>query len=268
MKILLAEDSRTSQQLATFLLEDEGHSVEVASNGLEAVEVSAITPFDLILMDVQMPELDGLQATAQIRRREESAGTRTLIIAMTAQEEPGDREACLRAGMDDYVSKPLNIVELSAALDRNQSETARNVTTSTPGDPEAPADDSGESLIDWDAALAAVSGHQAILDSIIEAALEEMPELLSQLHQSIEASDAAVIHRSAHTIKGAMRSFQPVRLIDIASQIESLAASSSAQRLLPLYKELEEQVDSVLAELRQSRAISTSSPINARDDND
>jgi two-component system, sensor histidine kinase and response regulator len=121
MKILLAEDSRTSQQLAMMILEDEGHSVEVADDGLVAVEMFAKSSFDLILMDVHMPEMDGFEATTRIREREQSTNSRTLIIAMTADESPGDRDRCLASGMDGYISKPLDMSELTEALARAES---------------------------------------------------------------------------------------------------------------------------------------------------
>lgn len=264
MKILLAEDSRTSQQLAVFLLEDAGHSVEVANNGLEAVELSVGESFDLILMDVQMPELDGFEATAQIRQRDQAADTRTLIIAMTAQDNPGDRERCLDADMDDYVSKPLNVDELSAALARHSSKTVSKAKACPSVESQSPATPPTESLIDWNAALKSVNGHQAILDSMIAAVLDEAPKLLDQLRQAIDTSDSDVIHRASHTIKGAFRSFQPTQLISVAGQIESLASSAPSEQILPLYRQLEEQLDLVLAEIRQSASTDGPPPLDGR----
>jgi CheY-like chemotaxis protein len=117
LRVLLAEDNAINSALTTAILEKRGHSVVHAVNGREAVE-AAREPFDLILMDVQMPELDGFAATAQIRANECTAGRRTPIVAMTAHAMAGDRTRCLAAGMDEYVSKPLRKAELLKLLDR------------------------------------------------------------------------------------------------------------------------------------------------------
>jgi two-component system, sensor histidine kinase and response regulator len=117
LRILLAEDSLVSQKLAVALLEGEGHSVVVVNNGRDALSAIAADRFDLILMDVQMPELDGLEATATLRAREQQSGTHTPIIAMTAHALKGDRERCLEAGMDGYITKPLRPDELFAAIE-------------------------------------------------------------------------------------------------------------------------------------------------------
>ena len=247
MRILLAEDSRTSQQLAMLILEDEGHSVEVADNGLVAVEKFASSSFDLILMDVQMPEMDGLEATTRIREHEQATDSRTLIIAMTADESPGDRDRCLESGMDDYISKPLDMNELAEALARAESNGDNNDKQSVANQREAsPA----EPMIDWIGALEFVSGHQSILDTVVEAAIEEGPILLDQLRQAIESSDFEVIHRTAHTIKGAYRTFNPVPLIEVAEQIESLARSESLDQIAPLFSKLEPLLDLTLQELQ------------------
>lgn len=247
MRILLAEDSRTSQQLAMLILEDEGHSVEVADNGLVAVEKFASSSFDLILMDVQMPEMDGLEATTRIREHEQSTDSRTLIIAMTADESPGDRDRCLESGMDDYISKPLDMNELAEALARAKSNGSNNDKQSVSNQREA---SSSEPMIDWVSALEFVSGHQSILDTVVEAAIEEGPILLDQLRQAIESSDFDVIHRTAHTIKGAYRTFNPVPLIEVAEQIESLARSESLDQIAPLFSKLEPLLDLTLQELQ------------------
>jgi CheY-like chemotaxis protein len=116
LRVLLAEDSLVNQRLAVGLLEKHGHSVLVANNGKEAVAASKAQAFDLILMDVQMPEMDGLQATELVRAQERQTGRHTPIIAMTAHALKGDRERCLEAGMDGYVAKPIRLNELFEAM--------------------------------------------------------------------------------------------------------------------------------------------------------
>ena len=116
LHILLAEDNVINQRLVMRLLEKQGHTVEVVSNGREALAAVVRRPFDLVLMDVQMPEMDGLEATAAIRAQERQKGQHLPIIALTANAMKGDAEVCLAAGMDDYVSKPIKIEALRAAL--------------------------------------------------------------------------------------------------------------------------------------------------------
>ena len=116
-KILLAEDNIVNQRVAVGLLRRRGHHVTVANNGLEAVELFGRETFDLVLMDVQMPEMDGFEAVAAIRAAERTRGVRTPVIALTAHAMSGDRERCLAAGMDGYLTKPVKLAQLVAAID-------------------------------------------------------------------------------------------------------------------------------------------------------
>ena len=123
-RILLAEDNQVNQILAVRLLERRGHRVVVAQNGREAVEILEKDQFDLILMDVQMPEMDGFEATAAIRRKEEQTGRRTRILAMTARAMKGDEEKCLASGMDGYIAKPIHAEELYRLLEQTIADAA------------------------------------------------------------------------------------------------------------------------------------------------
>jgi CheY-like chemotaxis protein len=134
LKILLAEDNRVNQVLATRLLTKRGHRVLLAETGKQAVDMSEREPFDVILMDVQMPELNGLEATMAIRQREKLQGGHTPIIAMTAHAMVGDKQRCLDAGMDAYLSKPLDVNDLFAMIDSFM----RPVTTDIPQPVELP----------------------------------------------------------------------------------------------------------------------------------
>jgi two-component system sensor histidine kinase/response regulator len=118
LRVLLAEDNRVNQTLAVRILQKRGHIVVVAENGRQAIAALAEQPFDLILMDMQMPELDGVEAAMLIREREKSTRGHIPIIALTANAMSGDRERCLISGMDDYVAKPIQVKELFAAIER------------------------------------------------------------------------------------------------------------------------------------------------------
>lgn len=292
LSILLAEDSRTNQVLAFALLEKHGHTVEVANNGLEAVAMSESGAFDVILMDVQMPELDGLAATQRIRQRESGVGGHVPIIAMTAHAMQGDRERCLKSGMDDYVSKPIRTEKLYAALARintprvasESSET--EATSDVPGENRSPASgdiqnrpaavmdafaarefpipasDSGP-MIDWDSAMAAVAGDKSLLEIVMKTVLEECPQLMEQLEQAIHTQDAKVLHRAAHTIKGSFRTFNAKPLTEIAEHIEGLGAAGTIDDIAPLYGRLHCLVDSVLDEIRNYKGKEEESSTSA-----
>jgi CheY-like chemotaxis protein len=131
LRVLVAEDNPVNQRVALLLLKNEGHSVVLASNGAEAVEAFAREPFDLILMDAQMPVMNGYEATRAIREREGRTGKHTPIVALTAHAMKGDRETCVQAGMDDYLSKPIQSRELQATVVRwshqNHPETSMTI---------------------------------------------------------------------------------------------------------------------------------------------
>ncbi|MBX3437977.1 MAG: response regulator, partial [Planctomycetaceae bacterium] len=200
LKILLAEDSIPNQKLAIGLLRKFDHQVVVASDGLAALDLWKSQPFDLILMDVQMPHMDGLEATRLIRKREQASGLHIPMIAMTAHAMRGDEERCLEAGLDAYVAKPIRPDDLFRAIDdvcRDAFERKRKHESVHPSRP----------LVDWNSALQVVQGDRELLTEVVGAVLEEVPRLLRELEQAIDAGDARSIQRLAHTIKGNMRTF-------------------------------------------------------------
>jgi two-component system sensor histidine kinase/response regulator len=132
LNILLAEDNAVNQKVATRLLEKRGHTVTVVANGLKAVEMLDLQSFDLVFMDMQMPEMDGVEATMAIRKRERTSGAHIPIIAMTANAMVGDKENCLQAGMDDYLSKPLSSKELFAMIESIMARDLRHTLCRNP----------------------------------------------------------------------------------------------------------------------------------------
>lgn len=230
LHILLAEDSVVNQKLAVYLLEKWGHRVTVAATGREAVEAIERQPFDLVLMDVQMPELDGLQATAAIRRRE--AGQHHVpIVAMTAHAMVGDRERCLAAGMDGYLSKPIRARELL--------EVVEEVVAGEPRPSESPA----EPAADWAAALERLQGDRELLEEIAGVFREEAPKLLDQIREAIDRRDAPLLKLSAHTLKGALVNFAANGAIDAARRLEMMGKrgdlSTAPEALMALERELD-----------------------------
>jgi CheY-like chemotaxis protein/HPt (histidine-containing phosphotransfer) domain-containing protein len=250
LRVLLAEDSVPNQKLAIGLLSKWGYSTTVATNGQEAVDRAlADGNFDLILMDVQMPELDGFEATNRIRRAEQAAGRRrTPIIAMTAHAMKGDRERCLEAGMDGYISKPVRAPELARTIaEFARSESAGCGCDVLERDTRLPAAESptveipaalgngatgsnlpkssgdGPHRIDWKAALANVGDDRELLLSVVEAALEEWPVLVGQLHEALARHDQATIRRVFHTLKNAFRTLGARQAGELAEGMEATA---------------------------------------------
>jgi len=245
MKILLAEDGVANQKLAVALLHRWGHTVTVVCNGLEALEALEQDSFDLVLMDVQMPELDGLGATRQIRLKEKETGGHIPILAMTAHAMTGDRENCLQAGMDGYLSKPVRKKKLYDALLEVLDDGAG---------PEQPAADaslphSGKSLIDWDKALEVVAGDSGILNEVALAATTELPKLIQQLEKAVRDGDAPNTALSAHTIYGILRVFQNDQAMQMANRIETLGRSGQLDGLGSRFEQLQPVLEQILREL-------------------
>ena len=215
LRILLAEDSFVNQKLVVTLLEREEHTVTVVGNGRAALAALAAESFDLALMDVQMPDMDGLEATAAIRVRERQTGSHMPIVAMTAHALKGDRERCLEAGMDEYISKPIHVRQLLETIERAVGGPAAPETPA-----EAPAAES--ETMDWNEVLKAARGDRKLLGTIVAAALDELPGLLAAIREAIAAGDATGLRLSAHTLKGSVQYFGATRVFALAYRLERL----------------------------------------------
>jgi PAS domain S-box-containing protein len=236
LRVLLAEDSPVNQRLAVTLLRKQGHDVTVAGNGLEVLAALKGGPFDVILMDVQMPELDGLEAAARVRRAEEGTGRRVPIIAMTAMAMKGDRERCLAAGMDHYVAKPLNAAELYDAL------AALGLGAEEEAEPPA-------TRLDRGAVLSHVAGDVELLRTLVDLFVESCPEQMEALRQAIARGDAALARRLAHTLKGAVANFGAADAVAAASELEHMAAAGDLTGADAAWQRLDETLRDVLQEL-------------------
>lgn len=237
LRVLLAEDNPVNQKLAVALLQKQGHSVNVATNGHEALALLPQQEFDLVLMDVQMPELDGLETTRRIRAREEGTGRHVPILAMTAYAMPGDRQRCLAAGMDGYLSKPIRSQELYAAL------------AGVLPDPETLAPEVApvpNEQLNRAAALEQVGGDARLLGELAGIFLEHYPGWMQDLRQAIAAGNATAVRRIGHTLKGALVQLGATAACDEASKAEASASSGD----MPAAEEARARLEATLERLR------------------
>ncbi len=216
LRVLLAEDNAVNQRLAVKVMEKRGHKVVVANNGREALAELDAQPFDLVLMDVQMPEMDGFETTAAIREREKATGAHLPIIAMTAHAMKGDRERCLAAGMDDYVAKPLNAQKLFDAITALVPR-----PTEAPAPETAPDGEDPEDVWDFDDALARVDGDEELLGELIGLFLADLPRWLSEIAGAVAAQDGGALEHAAHSLKGSARSLSAGACAEAAFALES-----------------------------------------------
>jgi len=215
LRVLLAEDNEINRELAIRLLTKRGHSVRVATNGKMVLEILETDQFDAILMDVQMPEMDGFETTAAIRRKETVSGMHIPIVAMTAHAMKGDRERCLESGMDEYVSKPVNAEELMEVLESFSDHTIPVQVSPEPMRP----------VLDYQLALSRVGGDQALLIDLGMLFRVESAKLLATIRDAAERKDLDILHRAAHSLKGSVATFAAEDAFDAALKLERLARS-------------------------------------------
>jgi len=226
LHILLAEDNPVNQKLAVRILEKRGHTVSVVGTGKLAVESVKKSTFDLVLMDVQMPEMDGLAATALIREHEERTGEHIPIIAMTAHVMKGDKERCLEAGMDSYVSKPIKPDALFTAISSFDYQNVYEEVQST------------ESSIDMSKALERIEDDMELFREVAQLFIEECPNLLQELKQALQSQDMLSLQHTAHTMKGMVANFcaekavEASRSLEMAAKAGDIAGSDTAFTIL------------------------------------
>ncbi len=219
LNILVAEDNVINQKLARRLLEKRGHRVVIAGNGREALARIEGATFDLVLMDVQMPEMDGLQATEELRRSEKLSGKHCPVVAMTALAMKGDQERCLASGMDAYLSKPIRPQELDAVLDLYSSR------------PLATAAVEGASFIDVDELMARVDGDRELIAELTEIFQEDYPKQLRLAREALVLNDAAAVRRIGHSLKGALANLGATNASSLAASIEAMGKAGDLARL-------------------------------------
>jgi len=250
LNILLAEDNPVNQKLAIRVLEKAGHRVTLARTGREALDAwqaSATPGFDVLLMDIQMPEMDGMEATAAIRLAEKKSGRHVPILAMTAHAMRGDKERCLENGMDGYISKPINPGALFAEIDRCLGAAeGRNTMVEQ-------SQQSGEQ-IDRASLLERVEGDQELLTEMIHLFQEDAPTLLHTMHDALERCDMPLLERSAHSLKGAVGNLSAKSTAPAAQKLEKDAKNRDTESARTSLAEVEralELLKPALAELCQ-----------------
>ncbi|QEG38958.1 ATP-binding protein [Roseimaritima ulvae] len=246
LRILLAEDGLVNQKVAKGFLQAAGHSVTIVEDGQQAVEAVNNEPFDIVLMDVEMPRMDGLQATAAIRRQEQQQATANhlVIIAMTAHALKGDRERFLQAGMDAYIPKPiereqlLQTVSQLATSDGSTTPDSTN-TSDGPSTANSPAARPAKDVIDLPRTRQRIPGNDAVLRELAEALQLEASSLCEVIGEAMQRGDAEAVRRAAHTLKGAAAVFEAQAVVDAAQQIEQQAAEG----LVPPRRGLQQLTD-------------------------
>jgi signal transduction histidine kinase/DNA-binding response OmpR family regulator len=241
LRILLAEDNIVNQRVAVGLLTKRGHDVTVANNGLEAVAALGRQAFDVVLMDVQMPEMGGLDATAAIRQRERRIGGHTRIVAMTAHAMNGDRERCLAAGMDGYMSKPIDPAMLYAALEHEPA-------TIRPANPSgAPA----SAPVERDRLTERLGGDERLLTDVVQLFLVDCPVRLAAIKAAVNDRDAERIRTTAHALKGAAGTLSAHGLFDAARTLERIGAEGRLDAAEAVWRLLSMEAANVIDALRQ-----------------
>jgi PAS domain S-box-containing protein len=240
VRILLAEDNITNQKVALKILEKLGYSADTAANGAEALAAVESRLYDLVLMDVQMPEMDGFEATRRIRSLGSSVSRRDLpIIAMTAHAVKGYSERCLEAGMNDYVSKPISAQDLASAITRWTSPSGPPMQDRTLGDTAT----DGTEVFDRTDLLDRLGGDEDMLIEVMETFFEDMPRQISALQEAVERSHAPDVRLHAHTIKGASANLGALRLKVAAGRLENAAESGDLIRAWDGLKEIKVEFD-------------------------
>jgi two-component system, sensor histidine kinase and response regulator len=228
LHILLAEDNPVNQKLAIRLLEKRGHHVSLATNGREALSALAKSPYDLVLMDVHMPDMDGLEATRRLRQKEkaEPSGHRQAVVAMTALVMKGDRERCTEAGMDGYLAKPIRPQELDEVLDTYLARNRQDVSVPTSSRlTEAASSVPTEASVCTEELFERIDGDRTLLSELVVLLRESYPGQIRSAREAVIQGDAAALQRAAHSLKGALGNLAAPIGSRLAFELESMGKS-------------------------------------------
>jgi signal transduction histidine kinase/CheY-like chemotaxis protein len=250
LRILVAEDNPVNQRVVLRMLEKMGHVPMIAANGQDALSVLAIDSFDLVFMDVQMPEMDGLTATRHIREREKQTGLHLPIIAMTAHAMKGDQELCLEAGMDGYIAKPVSSKRIEETI-------ARLLISKPEVQPLSVVETAPSSLTLWDRAkaLERLDGDEELLHEIVQIFLEESSQHLANLKRAVTEANAELIERTAHTLKGEL-SYLGMPAVSLrANELEQMGRECELDHASEVFAVFETEVSAVAANMRRTQGV-------------
>ena len=255
VRILLAEDNITNQQVAVGILKKLGLRVDVAANGVEAVKALATLPYDVVLMDVQMPEMDGIEATRTIRDPQSRVLNHQItIVAMTAHAMQGDREKCVQAGMNDYLTKPIELPALIAVLEKwlkPKGEVNYSVT-SEPKE-KAPLRKEEPAVFDRVAFMSRVMNDKDLARVVLDGFMGEIPDEITRLKRHIEAGDARLVEQQAHKIKGASATVGGEALRAVAWVLEQAGKAGDLDAARARVTDLDAQFNALKAALENDR---------------
>jgi len=252
LNILLAEDNRVNQVVATRVLAKMGHTITLANNGVEALSLLAACSFDLVLMDIQMPQMDGIAATKSIRTREMNTNSHLPIIAMTAHAMKGDRERCIEAGMDGYVSKPINIEDLEEAIAKIMHLTS---TDSRGPSPEGHSEGSTRKPVslDFGQMLKRLGGDEELLHEVIEIFVDQAPKHVDTLRRALSQGDAALVEKTAHSMKGELGYLGIAEVSQKARDLEELGRKEQLHQASQLFTSFETEISAIVAAMRGAK---------------
>jgi CheY-like chemotaxis protein/HPt (histidine-containing phosphotransfer) domain-containing protein len=252
LKVLLAEDGIVNQQVAIGLLKRRGHEVTVAKDGQEAIDAIEQDNFDAVLMDVQMPNMDGLEATRIIRRREQGLGRHLPIVAMTAGAMKGDEERCLASGMDGYISKPINATMLYETIERlagKQSPIDAKGERALLAPPAESPPEPQPLALDLDGVRRLCGDSSDRFRVLAQTLLDESANLMEKIAVAVDGDQLDALHRHAHSLKGAASVFGATRVVDAAMRMEVTPRDPETIRIL--HEELQVEVAQMAGELRR-----------------
>jgi PAS domain S-box-containing protein len=248
LRVLVAEDNPVNQELVLHLLERRGHSAIVAENGKQAIAALEKHKFDLVVMDVQMPEMGGIEATEEIRRKEKSNGGHVPIFAMTAHAMPGDRERCLAAGMDGYIPKPIDPKLFTQII-----ETGALPSVKAAGQDGQPSDQAKiDGAVNAQKLLERFGGNRKLLRSLIETFRHDCPKMMTKIRGALSARDARALAEAAHALKGSVGNFGPSSAFETAREIEKSGREGKLDGAWELYATLEDDLARLLPALQSA----------------
>jgi signal transduction histidine kinase/CheY-like chemotaxis protein len=245
LRILVAEDNAVNQAVIMRVLQKMGHAAVLAQNGKEALALASAEKFDLVFMDVQMPEMDGLTATGSIREHEKNSGTHLPIVAMTAHAMKGDRELCLEAGMDGYITKPVRFSDIEQTL---AGLATTPLTTAKPVEEAAPSWNRAE-------ALDRIGGDEELLRDLCHIFLEESPKLMQKLQQAVATGDSDGVMRAAHSLKGEAGYLGAEGTSHAARQLEEMGHDKDLSQAGPTLAVLEHEIASLRLDLKDLAGV-------------